>query len=107
MKQKTGNVTSAGEKPDFCGKMIYRTSFSCKKTEEKCELDLGEVYETAEVLVNGKSAGVRLTAPYCFDLTDIVREGENHLEIRVVNTLVHRIKDWQSMSCLLYTSRCV
>ncbi|MCU6747132.1 MULTISPECIES: glycosylhydrolase-like jelly roll fold domain-containing protein [Lachnospiraceae] len=98
MKQKTGNVTSAGEKPDFCGKMIYRTSFSCKKTEEKCELDLGEVYETAEVLVNGKSAGVRLTAPYCFDLTDIVREGENHLEIRVVNTLVHRIKDWQSMS---------
>ena len=29
-------------------------------------IDLGEVYETAEVFINGLSAGVRIAAPYRF-----------------------------------------
>lgn len=46
-------------------------------------LDLGRVYYTAEVFVNGKRAGKRVWAPYCFRLTDLLVPGENVLEIRV------------------------
>ena len=49
-------------------------------------LDLGAVRGTAEVLVNGESAGVRVCSPYVFDLTGLLaRDAE--LEIVVLNTL--------------------
>ncbi len=50
-------------------------------------LDLGRVRGTAEVFVNGESAGVRIWSPYAFDLTDHLSEGENELEVLVFNTL--------------------
>jgi hypothetical protein len=31
------------------------------------------------------------TAPYRLDITDLVKEGENHLKIEVVNTWVNRV----------------
>jgi hypothetical protein len=40
----------------------------------------------AEVLVNGKSAGVLWCAPYQVDVTHLVQAGSNTLEIRVTNT---------------------
>jgi hypothetical protein len=36
--------------------------------------------------VNGTSAGVRLWDPYVVELTDLLRNGENTLELRVANT---------------------
>ncbi len=53
-------------------------------------LDLGEVRSSAEVLVNGKSAGVRIAPPYRFDITDFLKkDGENELRIEVYNTLAN------------------
>ena len=53
-------------------------------------LDLGEVCSSAEVLVNGKSAGVRIAPPYRFDITDFLKkDGENELRIEVYNTLAN------------------
>jgi hypothetical protein len=49
-------------------------------------LDLGRVRGTAEVLVNGASAGVRIWSPYTFDLTDHLSPEGNDLEVRVFNT---------------------
>ena len=44
----------------------------------------------AEVLVNGKSAGVRIAPPYRFDITDFLKkDGENELRIEVYNTLAN------------------
>jgi hypothetical protein len=48
---------------------------------------LGRVRGTAEVLVNGVPAGVRIWSPYIFDLTDHLSPGENDLEVRVFNTV--------------------
>lgn len=56
-------------------------------------LDLGNAYETAEVFVNGSSAGVKLCRPYVFDLTPYLIEGENQLSIEVTNTLGTEIRD--------------
>lgn len=56
-------------------------------------LELGEVYETAEVFVNQKSAGVRLCRPYRFDLTGLLKQGENEIAIEVTNTLGTSMRD--------------
>lgn len=52
-------------------------------------LDLGAVRSSAEVFVNGKSAGVRIAPPYRFELTDLLEDGENELRIEVYNTLAN------------------
>ncbi|CAG7638163.1 hypothetical protein PAESOLCIP111_03919 [Paenibacillus solanacearum] len=50
-------------------------------------LDLGRVRGTAEVLVNGKSAGIRVMSPYRFDLSGLCVPGDNTIDIIVFNTL--------------------
>jgi hypothetical protein len=50
-------------------------------------LDLGRVRGTAEVVVNGRSAGVRVCAPYTFDVTGALRDGGNEVEVMVFGTL--------------------
>ena len=45
-----------------------------------------------EVLVNGQSAGVRLWAPYQTEITNLLKSGENVIEMRVANTLVNLLE---------------
>jgi hypothetical protein len=52
-------------------------------------LDLGEVVSSAEVLVNGTSAGVRVSPPWQWDITSRVKAGANAVEVRVYNTLAN------------------
>lgn len=60
---------------------------------EGAVLDLGEAHETAEVFVNGISAGVRLCRPYTFDLSKLVKPGKNELKIEVTNTLGTAVRE--------------
>jgi alpha-L-rhamnosidase/Glycosyl hydrolase 2 galactose-binding domain-like len=53
-------------------------------------LDLGRVEVMAEVKLNGNDLGVLWKPPYCVDVTQAVRPGENRLEIRVVNLFINR-----------------
>jgi hypothetical protein len=57
-------------------------------------LDLGEVATVAEVFVNGKRAGVGMAQPFRFDITELVRKGENLLEVRVANTLANHMSSY-------------
>ena len=79
---------------DSCGESVYTTRFSLEKTATRYVLDLGEVYYTAEVSINGKAVGKRIWKPFRFDITDYIQSGENVLEIRVkasdYNTKVRR-----------------
>jgi hypothetical protein len=45
------------------------------------------VHVSAEVLVSGQSAGIRVAAPFRFDLTRLLHPGDNTIEVRVANTL--------------------
>ena len=56
-------------------------------------LDLGTVYETAEVFINGTSAGIRICKPYRFDLTSLLRDGENQIAVEITNTLGTQMRD--------------
>lgn len=83
--------------PTFSGTVRYEADLNWSSAFGKqAVLDLGEAFETAEVYLNGVSAGIRLTAPYRFELSDVVREGSNKLAIEVTNTLVFETPDFFS-----------
>ena len=52
-------------------------------------LDLGGVVASAEVHVNGRPAGVRVAPPWTFDISSLVRPGDNRIEVLVYNTLAN------------------
>jgi hypothetical protein len=61
------------------------------KTGNHLWIDLGDVKNLAEVLVNGKSLGIVWRKPFRVDVTDALKAGSNHLEIRVTNLWVNRL----------------
>jgi hypothetical protein len=49
-------------------------------------LDIEHVGENAEVFVNGKSAGKRLTPPYRWEIGDLLADGDNTIRVETANT---------------------
>ena len=45
------------------------------------------VGDAAELFLNGARIGEALTVPFLFDVTGLLRAGENELKVRVTNTL--------------------
>ncbi len=78
--------------PRFSGTIRYDGSFIADDSAV-WTCDLGEVGETAEVFINGISAGVKIVPPYVFDISDMVKPGRNKLSIEVTNTLVYSQHD--------------
>jgi hypothetical protein len=75
---------------DYSGGMRYTRRIEWRGSGSEAarlQLDLGRVRGTAEVLINGTSAGVRIWSPYVFDLTGLLTPGDNDLEVLVFNTL--------------------
>ena len=67
-------------------------------------LDLGRVGQSARLVLNGRDMGVRFTAPYVFDVTDAILDGENSVEVTVGNTLTQKVRDRFSFNMLLAPS---
>ena len=69
--------------------MIYSKSIAmnAKQAKSCLTLNLGKVVSSAEVSVNGISIGTRLTAPWTFDLTGKLKEGENVIKVLIYNTM--------------------
>ena len=59
--------------------------------EGKICLDLGEVENLAEVIVNGESLGIVWKKPFRIDIGSALNQGENLLQIKVVNLWVNRL----------------
>ena len=72
---------------------VYTTSFTMPAipTNAAFILDLGDVRETARVVVNGKEAAHLFAVPFRVDITDYVKQGANTLEIEVANLPANRI----------------
>ena len=96
------NVTKADFKPDFSGKMRYTFDFSVKHDGSRVWLDLGRVGQNAQLTFNGVDCGIRISRPYLFEITNAVKNGTNHAEVIVSNTLVQEVRD--AFSCFLQLS---
>ncbi|MCC5928853.1 MAG: hypothetical protein JJU28_06375 [Cyclobacteriaceae bacterium] len=53
----------------------------------KVILDLGEVREVARVYLNGTDLGITWHAPYQYDVSHVLKEGQNYLVVEVANVL--------------------
>ena len=79
----------------FSGTATYGNKFAvaadAKAAGRRLFLDLGRVEVIAEVTVNGKFAGNLWKYPYRVEVTDLVRAGENDLQVEVTNLWPNRL----------------
>lgn len=78
----------------YSGTAIYKNTFRISKglgNGERMILDLGELYNVAEIFVNGHDVGTCWMKPYRMDISDYITKGLNRLEIRVANLWPNRL----------------
>jgi hypothetical protein len=76
----------------FSGTATCRTTFTLESLPEKtCYIDLGKVMVMARVKLNGQPVGGVWTTPYRVNVTGVLKEGENSLEVEVVNNWMNRL----------------
>ncbi len=85
------DISSSDCMPYFSGSIRYKTSFLAKDGFNV--IDLGQVGEVAEAWLNGKYLGVRINAPYKFNMANALKDGENTLEIIVKSNLANKRRD--------------
>ena len=72
--------------PYYSGVASYLFTLTLPSAVESVWLDLGDVHESAQVLVNGKLTATRGWAPYVLYVTAEWHQGANQVEVRVANT---------------------
>lgn len=80
----------------YSGKAVYSKTFSLPESEvplKKSEiwLDLGEVKNIAGVKLNNRDLGIVWTSPWEVNISDAIRQTDNHLEITVINLWINRL----------------
>ena len=75
-----------------CGTYRYHTSFELADNLADTAIDLGDVYETATLTLDGRPLGTRICPPYRFAAGPLT-VGTHELTIDVINTLGHAIPD--------------
>jgi hypothetical protein len=99
------NMTGPKHLPHFSGHMRYDTDFWLPEDSQwQVILDLGQCGETAAVELNGCDAGVKIASPYRFDISKMVRKGQNTLRVTVANHLGWAMRDHMSAFLLFEPS---
>lgn len=98
-----GNWAKATDWETFTGTLSFTTTFvfSGHENKDRVFIDLGTVGDIADVELNGVSAGVRAWSPYVFDVTDALRNGVNHITVRVTNSMANEYDGAQVPSGLM------
>ncbi len=97
VKMKPGSWTDESDEEIryFSGTATYEKMITLNKKHleknKRLFLDLGEVKNLAEISLNGKKLGVTWKPPYVREITEVVVEGSNKIEIEVTNTWHNRL----------------
>jgi hypothetical protein len=78
----------------FSGTATYTTTIERPRgvaKGAKLWLDLGKVGDVAQVVVNGKPAGITWFAPYRVEVGSLLKPGSNTVEVEVANLWVNRL----------------
>jgi hypothetical protein len=92
-----GCWTESPQTRHFSGTLSYRHTLDIPEYTGRLLLDLGEVYNLAQVIIDGQAVGTLWKAPFRVDITDYVKDRKTvELEIKVTNLWVnHLIGDAQ------------
>jgi len=84
-----GDWTQQGVLECYSGGAWYRRTFSLTpdRTRGRVTLDLANLSSSAEVRINGQTAGIRIAPPWKFDITPLVKPGDNRVEVLVLSAL--------------------
>jgi hypothetical protein len=77
----------------FSGTGVYTTSFTLKNKATDYILQLDKLYESAQVIINGKDAGLIWSLPFELKVGQYLKEGNNTIRIEVCNLMANRIRD--------------
>lgn len=87
---------------DFIPECVYRKKFVAPVlgNEKRLWLHFGAVDYFAEVLINGKSVGTHAGGytPFCFDITPVLCDGENEIEVRVKDDMTKKLASGKQSS---------
>jgi hypothetical protein len=78
----------------YSGTASYTNTFSVDKNEltgHSLYLDLGEMFNIAEVIINGKNLGTCWKKPFIKDISQTVIPGTNTVELKVTNLWPNRL----------------
>lgn len=80
----------------FSGIATYKKTFqypvnSNALEEEKIYLDLGDLSKIGDVWLNDRHLGIAWTKPYRFDITGLLKPGDNILVVEIANTWSNRL----------------
>lgn len=75
----------------FSGKAVYRSSFTLGKTDGGIVINLGDIKNIASLEINGQTVATLWKAPFKADITSYVHEGQNDIEVTVVNLWRNRL----------------
>ena len=76
----------------FSGTLSYRHTLDIPEYTGRLLLDLGEVYNLAQVIIDGQAVGTLWKAPFRVDITDYVKDRKTvELEIKVTNLWVNHL----------------
>ncbi len=87
---RPGDLSEDESLRTYSGGMTYRKTILLSAEQIRSRrilLDLGYLVSTAEVWVNGTLVGKRLSPPWQFEVANLLRVGENRLEVLIYNTL--------------------
>ena len=87
----------------FSGYIAYETSV-VKPAASRITLEVSDAGEDVEVFVNGISAGLQVLPPFRYDITHLLKTGDNTLRIEVATTLERERKvnkkNWKPIGIL-------
>ena len=77
----------------FSGSAEYSVNFNMPVLKgDSYALDLGKLYESARVWLNGHDLGIFWSAPFRAEVGQYLHKGENTLKIEVTNLMANRIR---------------
>jgi hypothetical protein len=77
---------------NFCGTVIYHTSLALDNRHSLQWLNLGKVAGVCELTINGANAGSQWYGRRIYPVTNLLQEGNNTLEIKVVTVMGNYMK---------------
>jgi len=100
---KSWTVQNDVNTQSFAGTGKYSITFNMPKAHaDEWLLDLGKVYESARVILNGESVETLWSFPFNMLVGEYLKDGENILEIEVTNLSANRLRaldikgvDWE------------